>query len=267
MGGADQRPLCLHGLKATQQELSKSSCLLDLPEHRLHDLLSQSVPAAITGALQLPGQPRKQAEGDFGGRGLLQRGQSVGARDPEDPRLCRYRASQACLADGRLVEGFRWCGLPAPPSRPGWPGRRRGPAQMRSRRAGEFRRDIAGDGGEAENLDVERCPGIAGRLKILPRVVRQPELELPARHRLTDCVVLPFELVSNGCADEVSTISVEAIPNHQVHASEIDEAQVHRQKSLPRCEKPFRSPGREARLEPFVHGGRFRTLNCPPGLS
>jgi Glucose-6-phosphate dehydrogenase, C-terminal domain len=39
MGGADQRPLCLHGLKATQQELSKSSCLLDLPEHRLHDLL------------------------------------------------------------------------------------------------------------------------------------------------------------------------------------------------------------------------------------
>src|SRR3984957_14024178 len=36
-----------------QQELSKSSCLFDLPEHRLHDLLSQSVPAAITGALQL----------------------------------------------------------------------------------------------------------------------------------------------------------------------------------------------------------------------
>ena len=54
VGGADQRPLCLHGLKATQQELSKSSCLLDLPEHRLDDLLSQSVPAAITGALQLP---------------------------------------------------------------------------------------------------------------------------------------------------------------------------------------------------------------------
>ena len=54
VGGADQRPLCLHGLKTTQQELSKSSCLLDLPEHRLDDLLSQSVPAAITGALQLP---------------------------------------------------------------------------------------------------------------------------------------------------------------------------------------------------------------------
>src|SRR6202044_92543 len=46
-----------------------------------------------------PGQPRTQAEGDFGGRGLLQRGQSVGARDPEDPRLCRYRASQASGRD------------------------------------------------------------------------------------------------------------------------------------------------------------------------
>src|ERR1700730_9266613 len=31
----------------------ESSRLLDLPEHRLHDLLSQSIPAAITGALQL----------------------------------------------------------------------------------------------------------------------------------------------------------------------------------------------------------------------
>jgi hypothetical protein len=92
------------------------------------------------------------------------------------------------------------------------------------RGAGEFRRDIAGDASEAENLDVERCPGIASRLEILPRIVRQPELELSTRHRLTDCVVLPFELVSNGCADEVSTISVEAVPNHEVYASEIDEA-------------------------------------------
>jgi hypothetical protein len=73
--------------------------------------------------------------------------------------------------------------------------------------AGEFRRDIAGDGGEAENLDVERRPGIAGGLKILPRIVRQPELELPARHRLTDCVVMPFELISNGCADESARLA------------------------------------------------------------
>jgi transposase len=46
-----------------------------------------------------PGQPRTQAEGGFGGRGLLQRGQSFGARDPEDQSLCRHRASQASGRD------------------------------------------------------------------------------------------------------------------------------------------------------------------------
>src|SRR5277367_2075229 len=75
---------------------------------------------------------------------------------------------------------------------------------------------------------MERCPGIPRRLKVLHRVVRHPELELPARHRLTDCVVLPFELVSNGRADEVSTISVEAVADHEIHASEIDETEVDR---------------------------------------
>src|SRR5271169_1645416 len=58
--------------------------------------------------------------------------------------------------------------------------------------------------------------------------MRHPELELPARHRLTNCVVLPFELVSNRRADEVSTIGVEAVADHEIHASKIDEAEVDR---------------------------------------
>ena len=79
---------------------------------------------------------------------------------------------------------------------------------------------------------MERRPGIAGRLqRSSPRIrMRQPELELVhARDRLTDRVVLPFELVSEtGCADEVSTISVEAVANHQVHRA---------------SERSMRSPG------------------------
>src|SRR5277367_1768782 len=75
---------------------------------------------------------------------------------------------------------------------------------------------------------MERCPGIPRRLKVVHRVVRQPELELPARHRLTNCVVLPFELISNGRADEVSTVGVEAVADHEIHASEIDETEVDR---------------------------------------
>ena len=94
--------------------------------------------------------------------------------------------------------------------------------------AREFRRDVAGDASEAENLDVKRRPGIPRRLEILPRVVRQPELELPARHGLPDRVVLPFELVANGGADEVGAIGVEAVADHEINASEIDEAEVDR---------------------------------------
>ena len=56
--------------------------------------------------------------------------------------------------------------------------------------------------------------------------MRQPELELPARHGLTDGVVLPLELVSNGRADEISAICVEAVADHEIHASEVDEAKV-----------------------------------------
>ena len=43
MGGADDRPLGPDVFDAPQQELSEPSCLLDLSEHRLHDLLAQSV--------------------------------------------------------------------------------------------------------------------------------------------------------------------------------------------------------------------------------
>src|SRR6187402_3277165 len=53
VGGADQSPFCRHFLDPAQQELSEPPCLLDLSEHRLHDLLSQSVPAAPSRALQL----------------------------------------------------------------------------------------------------------------------------------------------------------------------------------------------------------------------
>lgn len=50
VSGADERPFGADFLDAAQQELSEPSGLLDLPEHRLHDLLPQSVAAAIAGA-------------------------------------------------------------------------------------------------------------------------------------------------------------------------------------------------------------------------
>ena len=50
MGGADQRPFGAHFLESSQQELVEASGLLDLPEHRLHDLFSQPVAAAVSSA-------------------------------------------------------------------------------------------------------------------------------------------------------------------------------------------------------------------------
>ena len=44
--GAQEGPFCLNLVEAAQQELSEPSGLLDLSEHRLDDLLAQSVTAA-----------------------------------------------------------------------------------------------------------------------------------------------------------------------------------------------------------------------------
>src|SRR5829696_8704484 len=39
VGGADHRPFGRNGVDATQQELAEAAGLLDLSEHRFHDLL------------------------------------------------------------------------------------------------------------------------------------------------------------------------------------------------------------------------------------
>ena len=51
--GADQRPLGLHFFEAAQKELPEPSCLFDLTEDRLDDLLAQPVTAAPSHPLQL----------------------------------------------------------------------------------------------------------------------------------------------------------------------------------------------------------------------
>src|SRR3989304_8646158 len=52
VGGADQRPLRLHRLQATTEELAKAPRRLDLAEDRLHRLLSKLVLLFALGAVQ-----------------------------------------------------------------------------------------------------------------------------------------------------------------------------------------------------------------------
>jgi len=53
MGGADHRPFGAHFFDAAQQKLAEASGLLDLTEHRFHDLFSQAITAAVSGAFEL----------------------------------------------------------------------------------------------------------------------------------------------------------------------------------------------------------------------
>lgn len=52
VGDADHRPFASDLIEPMQQELPEASGLLDLPEHRLDDLLSQAVAASAAGLLQ-----------------------------------------------------------------------------------------------------------------------------------------------------------------------------------------------------------------------
>src|SRR5262245_10275524 len=53
VSGADQRPFGFHFGEAAQQELSEASCLLDLSEHRLDDLLSEPVATSPSASPEL----------------------------------------------------------------------------------------------------------------------------------------------------------------------------------------------------------------------
>src|SRR6267154_5421427 len=52
VNGAQQRPFALYRGKATPQELAEAARLVDLPKHRLDDLLAQPVGAFVTGSVQ-----------------------------------------------------------------------------------------------------------------------------------------------------------------------------------------------------------------------
>ena len=46
------------------------------------------------------------------------------------------------------------------------------------------------------------------------------------RHGLANRVLLPFELIAHRGTDEVGSIGVEAVADHEIHASQIDEAEI-----------------------------------------
>src|SRR4051812_47971571 len=65
VGGADHRPFGRNGVDAAQQELAEAAGLLDLSEHRFHDLLPQPIPASPSCPLQFSSHSLGQRAADL----------------------------------------------------------------------------------------------------------------------------------------------------------------------------------------------------------
>src|SRR4051794_28095887 len=92
--------------------------------------------------------------------------------------------------------------------------------------AGEFGRDVLGDGGEPQDADVEQLPGIKYRFEILATEVPEAEVHALARHGLPDDVGMPLDLIADGGAYEVGAVGVEPLLHQQIDVAEIDIAEI-----------------------------------------
>src|ERR1700741_1624840 len=70
-----------------------------------------------------------------------------------------------------------------------------------NRRASKLRRDVRGDGGKAQNVDVKLLGGPLHRLEILTAVVSQPEVQTLPGRGLLGHVGMTFELVADCSPD------------------------------------------------------------------
>lgn len=109
----------------------------------------------------------------------------------------------------------------------------------------QLRCDIVGDASKTEHLDVQHLAGRLRGLQVLAAVVAQAEVKLVAVDGFPDGIIVPIELVSNGCPDEVGPVGVEALLHEEIDMSQVDLAQIDRDLLA------IRSPWSK-----FVHVGR-----------
>jgi hypothetical protein len=103
------------------------------------------------------------------------------------------------------------------------------------RQPGQLRRDIIGDASKTKNLDVQYFAGRLHGLQVLAAVVAQAQVELVSFDGFPDGVVVPIELVSDGCADEVGPVGVETLLHEEIDMAQVDIAKVDRDLLAVRC--------------------------------
>jgi hypothetical protein len=95
-------------------------------------------------------------------------------------------------------------------------------------RARELRGDIRCDSGEAQYIDLEHLSGAARRFEILPAIVPETEIQALSGRGLFDDLGMTFELVADCGSNEVGSVRIKALLNHQIDMAEVDEPEIDR---------------------------------------
>jgi hypothetical protein len=91
---------------------------------------------------------------------------------------------------------------------------------------GQFRRNVVGDAGQAQDLDVKCLTCGCNGFQVFAAVTSEPELEAMAGHGLLDRVDMTIELIANGRPDEVGAICIEPLVNEKVDVTKVDIAEI-----------------------------------------
>src|ERR1700737_3000596 len=100
-----------------------------------------------------------------------------------------------------------------------------GPSYCRARKLGS---DIVCDAGQSQHADMEHLSGGTHRFQIFTAEMMQAELYFFSGYCLLDRLSMPFELITDGSADNVGAVRVKPFLNQQINLTEIDVTQVDR---------------------------------------
>src|SRR3984893_7390741 len=92
----------------------------------------------------------------------------------------------------------------------------------------ELGRDVLGDTGKAQNIDVQHLTGSSRRFEILTAVVPQTEVQTFSGRGLFDYICVTFELVADSRSNEIGAVRVEPFLHHQIDVTQVDITKVDR---------------------------------------
>ena len=96
------------------------------------------------------------------------------------------------------------------------------------RGAGEFRRDIFGDGGKTEHVYVQHLSIGSQPFEILTSVVAQTEFQALACDRLLSDRGMPLKQTADCGSNEIGAVGIKPFAHHKIDMPQVDEAEIDR---------------------------------------